>query len=103
IFKPLAPDTPDEVVKGEDATATITINLTQSNDQTIKKARPPLLKSKTITTTNLFDSFDSDLTRVLHRLETSLSKPTLDPKGFNTLISSIDSQFADIRLMINSE
>ncbi|CAF3328118.1 unnamed protein product [Rotaria socialis] len=102
-FKALAHDSPDEVVKGEDATATITINLTQSNDQTVKKPRPPLFKSKTITATNLFDSFDSDLTRALHRLETNLSKSTLDSKGFDTLISSIDSQFADIRLMINSE
>ena len=67
------------------------------------KSRPSLFKAKTITTANLFDSFDSDLTRALHRLENSISKHELESKGNTPLISSIDSQLADIRLMIECE
>lgn len=93
----------DENIDGEDSTGSITINLTQSTDGTAKKSRPTLFRSKTLASTNLFDSFDSDLKRALDRLETNLTKLSLEPKGFDTFVSSIDSQLADIRLMINSE
>ncbi|CAF0721845.1 unnamed protein product [Rotaria sp. Silwood1] len=100
-FQAMGADTPDE--DDDDATASISINPTTSNDQSIKKPKPPLFKTKTLPTTHLFDSFDSDLTRTLHRLESNLSKITLESTKFDTIASSIDSQLGDIRLMINNE
>ena len=80
----------------------VTLKITPSSDQS-KKFKAPLFKNKTIATTNIFDSYDSDLTKVLYRLENDLSKCSLESKRFDTIISPIDSQLADIRLMIDSE
>ncbi|CAF0754356.1 unnamed protein product [Rotaria sordida] len=94
-------DTPPD--DDDDAIASISINTITSNDQSIKKSKPSLFKTKTLSTTNMFDSFDSDLTRALYRLENNLSKITLESTRFDTITSSIDSQIGDIRLMINDE
>ncbi len=99
IFNATTPDTPDI---DEEVNVPVGIDTKSSND--LKKvSKLSLFKDKTMQTTNIFDSFDSDLTRVLHRLENSLSKYTLESKGFDAYISSIDSQLADIRLMIDCE
>ncbi|CAF2358097.1 unnamed protein product [Rotaria sp. Silwood2] len=101
-FQAIGTDTPDDD-DDDEATASISINITKSNDQSINKSKPPLFKTKTLPTPNIFDSFDSDLTRTLHRVENNLSKITLESTRLDTITSSIDSQLADIRLMINDE
>ena len=69
-----------------------------------KKSRPSLFKQKTLPSNPIFDTFDSDLTRAYYRLENLLSKSSSqDSKRFDSLINSIDSQLADIRLMIDCE
>jgi len=99
-FHPITTDTPDG--DDEEANVSLGINTKLSNDP-IKISKVSLFKDKKIPTTNLFDSFDSDLTRVLRRLENDLSKYTVESKGFDTFVYSIDSQLADIRLMISCE
>jgi hypothetical protein len=100
-FNAVGDDLPDDN-DDDEAVAQISIITTPSSDQT-KKSRPSLFKTKTISTVNPFDTFDTDLTRALRCLENSLSKQALESKGTDTFISSIDSQLADIRLMIGCE
>jgi hypothetical protein len=85
------------------------------NEETKGASKNPskfsLFKDKNMPTTNLFHLFDGDLTRIFHSLEANLTKHlleseksnTLESRGFNNYASPIDSQLADIRLMIGCE
>ncbi|CAF0978718.1 unnamed protein product [Adineta ricciae] len=71
--------------------------------KTTKKPRKPLLKSLTLSTTTIRDQFDNDVTRVSHVLLTNLTKLAAESNNTNGLIYSLDSQLADIRLIVKSE
>ncbi len=98
-FNAISTDIPDDE---DEASVSLVFNPKPLNSQT-KVSKLSLLKDKTIPTTSLFDSFDSDLTRILHHLENSLTKYVLESGKSNKFVSSIDSQLADIRLMIDCE
>ncbi|CAF4053278.1 unnamed protein product, partial [Adineta steineri] len=96
----------DNVIGDDDDSEDATISIetpTKTSDKSSKKVKRPFLKSLTLATSNIRDSFDTDLTKVLHCLEANLAKYVSESKQSNGIISSIDSQLADIRLMVNSE
>ena len=98
-------DSPDIERSGNDDNEAVVsiISSPTSPDKPIKKSRPPFFKARTIATTHLFDSFDNDMTRILRCLENDLRQYSLEPNKSDSIISSIDSQLADIRLMISCE
>jgi hypothetical protein len=100
IFQAIGTGNPDDE---DESTASIEITTKPSTTKPPKKIKPPFLKSLTLSTTHIFDQFEADLTRVSHCLENNLAKYALESKQSNNIISSIDSQLADIRLMINAE
>jgi hypothetical protein len=100
IFQATGTDNPNDT---DEPTASIEITTKSSTTKPSKKFKPPFLKSLTLSTTHIFDQFEADLTRVSHCLENNLSKYVLESNASNNIISSIDSQLADIRLMINAE
>ena len=67
------------------------------------KARPPLVKQTTLPLSNLSDSFSKDLDRALLRLQTAMSKPSENSRQASAIVSSSDSSFVDVRLMVDSE
>jgi hypothetical protein len=87
-------------VNDEEPMASIDDTSFQSRSTT---TRSPLTRQKTLPTSSMFDSFDSELKRAYHRLEPILSKLSIEQKQFDAMQTSIDSQLADIRLMIESE
>ena len=87
-----------DLEENEEATASIV------STKKPAKERTSLFKQKTLTSAStIFDSFDTDLTRAYQRLEATLAKSLLEPKRMETMTNSIDSQLADMRLMIDCE
>ncbi|UJR26188.1 hypothetical protein I4U23_007531 [Adineta vaga] len=82
----------------DESSASIEITTTQSTKKPKK-----LFKSLTLSTATIRDQFDTDLTRASHCLQSNLTKHAAEAKNTNGIISSLDSQLADIRLIINSE
>ena len=82
----------------EEPTASIEIS-----PQPSKKPRRPLFKSLTLSTPTIRDPFDTDLTRASHQLETNLTKLAAESKDSNGTMFAMNSQLADIRLIIQSE
>ena len=95
-FQGAEADTPDD---DDERGASIEI----TTMKTTKKPRKPLLKSLTLSTTTIRDQFDNDVTRVSHVLLTNLTKLAAEASNTNGLIYSLDSQLADVRLMVKSE
>ena len=90
-------------VPAGDGEASASIVITPSTKKPTKE-KPSLFKQKSTTSAGtLFDSFDNELIRAYQRLEASLAKSLLETKRPGAMINSIDSQLADIRLMIESE
>ena len=71
-----------------------------------KSSRFSIFKDKNISATNLFQLFDGDVTRVVHHLEAALTKHIIESenyKSFESYAAPLNSQLADIRLMIECE
>ena len=81
-----------------------------STDQS-RFSRFSIFKDKNLSAANLFQLFDGDITRVFHQLEANLTKHVLESEkyktfesgAFETYATPINSQLADIRLMIDCE
>jgi len=110
--------TPDQTSLNDSLNGSSTFSAVPPDDEnedtqrsSTNQSKFSLFKDKNISTTNLFHLFDGDLTRTFHRLETNLTKHvleseksnTFESRGFNSYASPIDSQLADIRLMIDCE
>lgn len=105
-FSPIELDGTTENVKDQgDAEATASIVLSAPTTPVVepKRTRPSLFKQKTLPTGSMFDSFENDLLRTYHRLDTALKKSSSEPRRAETTFTSIDSQWADIRLMMEGE
>ena len=83
--------------------AAIMTNLPATPSPEPKKTRASFIRQKTLPSTPIFDSYESELNRAYHRLETALKKTLLESRRSETNLISIDSQAADIRLMIECE
>lgn len=71
-----------------------------------KSSRFSIFKDKNIAPTNLFQLFDGDVTRIVHHLEAALTKHVIDSENYKTFenyAAPLNSQLADIRLMIECE
>lgn len=99
-FQPIPNDTQEATEEQTNVSNGVTLR--PPIEQT-KKSRLSLFKDKTLPSSNLVVTFDGSLTRVLHHLENALLKSASESKGFGPYESSIDSQLADIRLMVDCE
>lgn len=100
-FQALRGDTIEE--DDQETTGSVSIVLPITPDQP-KKFRHPLFRNRTIGgTLSRFNTFDSDLSRVLSCLEADIKKSPLQAKEFDITASAIHSQLADIRLMVYDE
>lgn len=94
---------PSETGNGEGTGAGV---VTRSVADHPKSSRFSIFKDKNIPTTNLFQLFDGDVTRVVHHLEAALTKHIIESENNTTFESygaPLNSQLADIRLMIECE
>lgn len=96
VFQGAEADMSDD---GSEKGASIEITTTKAT----KKPRKPFLKSLTLSTTTIRDLFDNDVTRTSHVLLTNLTKLAAESSSTNGLIYSLDSQLADIRLLVKTE
>ena len=87
----------------EEASASIITYPVRPVPPTTSKLKPPLTKQSTLPSSNLSDSFGKDLDRALFRLETAMNKPPVDSRRTSAIVSSSDSSFVDVRLMVDSE
>lgn len=85
--------------------------VTRSSTDESKSSRFSIFKDKNISTANLFQLFDGDITRISHQIESNLTKHVLESEKHKTFESGafenystpINSQLADIRLMLDCE
>lgn len=73
------------------------------NDSKSTKVKSSSVKPKTASSTSIFDIFDGELKRAYNRLETAMKITSTQVDPVESLMSSIDDQFVDFQLMLNSE
>lgn len=87
----------------QEASASIISSPVRTLPPVASKAKPSLTKQSTLPSSNFTDSFAKDLDRALFRLETALNKPLVNSTRTSAIVSSSDSSFVDVRLMVDSE